>query len=90
MCPNFGMPNIINFTFRMNGKFIFLGVPILRHFTVFTLTYILGLFACLHQPTEHRHGQVVSAHDFGSRGRVPFNSEILPSCNWCFIALSIS
>ena len=35
MCSNFGTPkNENNFTFGTNGKFIILGVPILKHITV--------------------------------------------------------
>ena len=38
MCPNFGTPKIINFPFGTNGKFIILGVPILEHITVISLS----------------------------------------------------
>ena len=34
MCPNIGTPKIINFPFGTNGKFMVLGVPLLRHFRV--------------------------------------------------------
>ena len=34
MCPNFGTPKIINFTFGTNGKVIALSVPIFKHFLV--------------------------------------------------------
>ena len=34
MCPDFGTPKTINFPFGTNGKFIILGVPILKHITV--------------------------------------------------------
>ena len=35
MCPNFGTPKIINFSFRTNGKMLLLlSGPILMHITV--------------------------------------------------------
>ena len=37
MYPNFGTPKIINFPFGTTGKFIILGVPILKHITVFSI-----------------------------------------------------
>ena len=36
MCPNFGTPKNNKFPFGTNGKFIILGVPILKHITVVT------------------------------------------------------
>ena len=35
MCLSIGTPKILNFPFVTNGKFIILGVPILKHFTVY-------------------------------------------------------
>ena len=35
MCLNIGTPKILNFPFVPNGKLIILGVPILKHFTVY-------------------------------------------------------
>ena len=35
MSPNFGTSKIINFTFATNGKSMVLGVPILKHTTVY-------------------------------------------------------
>ena len=34
MCLNIGTPKNINFPFETNGKFMILGVPILKHFRV--------------------------------------------------------
>ena len=34
MCSNSGTPKTINFPFGTNGKFMVLGVPILKHFKV--------------------------------------------------------
>ena len=35
---NFGTPKIMNFPFGTNGKFIILGVPILKHIRVYRTT----------------------------------------------------
>ena len=48
MCPDIGTPKIINFPFGTNGKFIILGVPILKHITVFLFfSYLLLIMLCL-------------------------------------------
>ena len=36
MCSNTGTPNNHHFPFGTNGKVVVLGVPILKHFRVFT------------------------------------------------------
>ena len=38
MCLNTGTPKNINFSFETNGKLMALGVPILKHFRVCTLS----------------------------------------------------
>ena len=38
MCPYFGTPRIIGFPFGTGGGFVFLAVPILKHFTVIMIT----------------------------------------------------
>ena len=43
MCPNFGTPKMINFPFGTNGKFIMLGVPVLKHITVHCLPNFYGV-----------------------------------------------
>ena len=35
MCLNIGTPKNINFAFETNGKWMALGVPILKHFRVY-------------------------------------------------------
>ena len=35
MCLNTGTPKNINFSFETNGKFMALGIPILKHFRVY-------------------------------------------------------
>ena len=44
MCLNTGTPKNINFSFETNGKLMALGVPILKHFRVFTACNICKYF----------------------------------------------
>ena len=37
MCSNIVTPKIINFTFTTNGKLLVLGVPLLKHITVYDI-----------------------------------------------------
>ena len=40
ICPDFGIPKIINFPLRTNGKIIFLGFGIFKHITVASYSII--------------------------------------------------
>ena len=49
---------MINFPFGTNGKLIILGVPILRHITVYT-SYSIVLFQKMSDLMYFRNGQVI-------------------------------
>ena len=56
-CLSNGTPKTINFPFVPNGKFMGLGVPILKHIRVSRLV-VIGPFQL------NRHGNVVFFHSF--------------------------
>ena len=45
MCLSIGVPKIINFSFGTNGKLMVLGVPIMKHFRVYSGKRIYALAA---------------------------------------------
>ena len=44
MCLNAGRPKTINFPLGTNGKLMFLGVPILKHFREYKIHKIFGFY----------------------------------------------
>ena len=52
MCLNTGTPKNINFSFETNGKLMALGVPILKHFRVFSLPF-LTIFSLYKSKVQH-------------------------------------